>query len=262
MQYVPQPPAYEVRELSPKSTRYCFLVTSWNEGDRIRNQLRRMSERASLADILIADGDSDDGSMDADFLRSCGVRTLLVTRERGLGTALRMGFDYALSQGYEGVVTVDGNGKDGVERLPDFLRLLDDGVDFIQGSRFLPGGKHEHTPWTRHLGVKLVVAPLLWVGGGRLYSDPTNGFKGLSRRYLTDPRVAPIRSGFERFNMQFYLNARAPRLGFRVEEIPVERVYPSDGSIPTKITKFSTKITLVKELLWTAFGLYAPKPTR
>jgi len=255
----PQAPVYEVRELAPKRTRYCFLVTSWNEGERIRAQLERMKPRAELADILIADGDSDDGSTDEDFLRSCGVRTLLITRERGLGTALRMGFDYALSQGYEGVVTVDGNGKDGVHRLPEFLRLLDEGYDLVQGSRFLAGGRHENTPRSRHLGVKLVVAPLIRIGGGFAYTDPTNGFKGLSQRYLTDERVQPIRQVFERFNMQFYLNCRAPKIGFRVIETPVERDYPADGSIPTKITKFSTKLTLMKELLWTALGRYDPR---
>ncbi|MEZ5392932.1 MAG: hypothetical protein R2724_08660 [Bryobacterales bacterium] len=98
-----------------------------------------MRPNAHLADIIIADGDSSDGSTEEGFLRSCGVRTLLVTRERGLGTALRMGFDYALAQGYEGVVTVDGNGKDGVGAIPEFLRLLDQGYDFIQGSRFVRG---------------------------------------------------------------------------------------------------------------------------
>ncbi|MBI1353635.1 MAG: glycosyltransferase family 2 protein [Acidobacteria bacterium] len=231
-----------------------------NEGDRLRLQLRRMQAQSALADILIADGGSSDGSTDEDFLRSCGVRGLLVTHEAGLGTALRMGFHYALEQGYEGVVTVDGNGKDSVESLPDFLRLLDDGVDFIQGSRFLPGGHHAHTPLERHFGVRCVVAPLILLGGGRWYSDPTNGFKGLSRRFLLDPRVQPLRRELARFNMQFYLNCRAARLGFRVVETPVSRVYPSDGEVPTKINTLRAKLSLVRELVMTAVGGYNPPP--
>ncbi|MEZ5366805.1 MAG: glycosyltransferase family 2 protein [Bryobacterales bacterium] len=202
-------PAYQARELCPKRTRYCIVITTWNEGARIRGQLERMRPNAHLADIVIADGDSSDGSTEEGFLRSCGVRTLLVTRERGLGTALRMGFDYALAQGYEGVVTVDGNGKDGVGAIPEFLRLLDQGYDFIQGSRFVRGGSHKNTPLGRRLAIVLLASPIIWWGGGRWYTDPTNGFKGLSRRYLTDPRVQPVRHIFERFNMQIYLNVSA-----------------------------------------------------
>ena len=254
----PEAPVYEVFEFAPKRTRYCCIVTSLNEGDRIRLQLKRMSPQSELADIVIADGASTDGSTESSYLKSCGVRALLVTNETGLGTALRMAFDYALEQGYEGVVTVDGNGKDGVESLPEFLRLLDEGYDFVQGSRFAKGGEHKNTPLERYLGVRLVISPLLWIGGGFLYTDPTNGFKGLSRRFMTDERVSLVRRVFKQFNMQYYENCRAAKLGFRVTEIPVSRVYPDDGSVPTKITHFSRKLVLIWELLLTVVGVYNP----
>lgn len=251
-------PVYHARELAPRRTRYCVVVPSLNEGERLRDQLSRMHARADLADILIADGGSMDGSTEEPFLLSRGVRALLVTPESGLGAALRMGFHYALVQGYEGVVTVDGNGKDGVEALPEFLRLLDAGFDFIQGSRYMAGGRHEHTPLDRSLAIKLIASPLIWLGGG-WYSDPTNGFKGLSRRFLLDPRVQPLRPVFQRFNLQIYLNCRAARLRFRVTETPVTRVYPADGSVPTKIVRFRTKLLILKELGMTVAGEYNPK---
>jgi hypothetical protein len=42
------------------------------------------------------------------------------------------------------------------------------------------------------------------------------------------------------FNLQFYLNYRAPKLGFRTIEVPARRVYPDDGTIPTKIQGLAT----------------------
>ena len=215
-----EPPSYEVFELAPKRSRYCVVVTTLNEGERIRGQLERMRPRAELADIVLADGASTDGSTERCFLRACGVRALLVTPEPGLGTALRMGFDFALAQGYEGVVTVDGNGKDGVESLPEFLRMLDEGYDFAQGSRFCSGGKHANTPLDRQLAIRFLVTPVLWLGCGYWYTDPTNGFKALSRRFLADARVRPVRRQFRRFNMQFYLNYRAPKLDFELRRFP------------------------------------------
>ncbi len=155
----PGTPSFEVREYSSRETDYCFVVVVWNEGERIREQLRRMERRAALADIIIADGASDDGSLDEQLLRGCRVRAHLITRERGLSTALRMAFSFALDDGYGGVVTVDGNGKDGVESLPLFLDRLEHGYDLIQGSHFLPGGGHRATPFERMLGIRCIVRP-------------------------------------------------------------------------------------------------------
>src|SRR6201985_2034445 len=114
-----EPPIYETHEFAPRRTQYCVVVVTLNEGERIKSQLRRMSERAGVADIIIADGRSSDGSTDQDFLKEMSVRTLLITDEKGLCTATRMGLAYAMEQEYEGVITIDGNGKDGVEAIPD-----------------------------------------------------------------------------------------------------------------------------------------------
>lgn len=249
-------PHFSVTEIHEKKTKYCFVTVVWNEGERLKNQLVRMKEYARLADIIVADGDSDDGSTNIDFLRENNVRTLLVTQERGLCTATRMAIAYAMEQGYEGIVTVDGNGKDDVRALPTFLEHLEMGYDLVQGSRFMPGGIHSNTPLERYMGIRLVVNPIISLSSGMHYTDVTNAFRACSMRYLTDPRLQPLRTIFVRFNLQFYLNRQAPRLGMKCIEIPVKRIYPSDGSVPTKITTLRTKLLLMKELLMTISGRY------
>ena len=249
-------PNFTTAELFPKRTRYCFVAVVWNEGERIRRQLRKMAKLASLADIIVADGASDDGALDVELLNNCGVRAHIVTPERGLSTALRMAFFYSLEEGYEGVVTVDGNGKDGVKSLPDFLGRLDAGVDLVQGSRFVPGGEHKHTPADRMFGIRFIVRPMVRVRSGFDFTDPTNGFRALSRKLLTSEGISPLRSSFVHFNLQLYLVCEAARQGFRVEEIPVSRVYPTDGSVPTKITKLRTKLRFFKELFLVLLGRY------
>jgi dolichol-phosphate mannosyltransferase len=255
---ITEPPAYTITELRTRATRYCVVIMIWNESERILNQLKRLKPYAQLVDIILADGNSNDGSTEPDRLRSLGVRSLLVTEETGLCTAIRMGMDYAMQQGYEAVITMDGNGKDGIEALPDFIAKLDEGYDLIQGSRFMKGGVHRNTPLERYLGVRYLIAPLL-ATGGYWYSDPTNAFRAMSMRLLQDDRIQPIRKMFVRFNLQHYINFRAARLKFNVTEIPVTRVYPDDGSIPTKIVSWQTKWLLIKELLLTITGRYNPR---
>jgi dolichol-phosphate mannosyltransferase len=253
-----EPPRFEVCELAPKGTRYCVCITVFNEGDRLRNQLQRMKARADRADIVIADGRSTDGATDPRYLESMGVRALLSTDEPGLGTATRMGVAYAMEQGYDGIVTVDGNGKDGVEALPDFLAELEQGYDLVQGSRFMKGGVHENTPLERRLGIQLIMIPLMTLGCGHRYTDTTNAFRAMSRRFLADDRVQPVRRVFVRFNLQIYFIYRAAKLGFRIKEIPVTRVYPADGTVPTKIHGWRPKLLFFLELFRVLRGQYNP----
>ena len=135
----PGVPAFDCAEFAPRRTRYCVLIPIINEGERIVRELERARAAGACrdADVIICDGGSTDGSTANDALRALGVNTLLVKRGPGRqGAQLRMGIWFALERGYEGVVTVDGNNKDGVEAVHDFLARLDEGYDLVQGSRF------------------------------------------------------------------------------------------------------------------------------
>lgn len=246
-----------VHQFSPRNTRYCIVIPVWNEGSRIRDQLHRMQPFASQADIILVDYKSTDGSTSPEFLQERGVNSLLITNQKGLGTSLRIGLSYAMERQYEGVITLDGNGKDGVDAIPTFIEHLDEGYDLVQGSRFLRGGIHKNTPIGRILGIHCFVAPLIALGG-KWYTDPTNGFRAMSRKYLQDPRMQPLRPIFVGFNLQFYLIYRAAQLRSKIIEVPVMRSYPDDGSLPTKITSWHIKLRLVMDLLQVVFGRCSP----
>jgi len=232
-----QLPEGEVHELRPRRTKYCICIPVLNEGDRIRSQLRAMRQLDVPADIIIADGASDDGSMDEAFLRDQGVTTLLIKRGPGGQSAqLRMGFAYALRQGYEGVVQIDGNNKDGVEAITRFLEALESGIDYTQGNRFMAGGRETNTPVVRLWAIRLIHAPLVSLAARRRLHDTTNGFRAYSRRYLLHPRVQPFRDVFMTYELNWYLSARASQVGLAVTEIPVTRSYPRLGAVPTKIS--------------------------
>ncbi len=245
-----------VCEFAQCNSRIAVIIPIWNEGAAILDQLRRMQDASLHLDIVLCDGNSSDGSTSVSRLKGLGVRTLLVTDQVGLGTALRLGFCYAMDHGYEGVIALDGNGKDGVEAISVFGECLVKGFDLVQGSRFMTGGRHSNTPWERYIGIRLLIAPAMSMAAGFRYTDPTNGFKGLSRRFLLDDSVQPLRPVFQQFNLQFYLNYIAPRLGFRVTEIPVSRVYPKGVSTPTKIVGIRAKWRLLRQFFGVIFGRY------
>lgn len=250
-------PRADVHVLKERASRYCVLIPVINEGDRILGQLGRLQDHGFGLDVVVADGGSTDGSNDPEVLRELGVRALLVKRDTGkLSAQLRMGFAFALQEGYDGVITVDGNGKDDVAAIPRFVRALDDGAGFVQGSRYVPGGQAINTPRERHLAIKFFHAPFTSLAARKRYTDTTNGFRGHSRALLDDPRVAPMREVFDTYELLAYLPIRAARLGYRCTEVPVTRAYPDDGAVPTKIHGRSAQLDLVKILWRAARGRY------
>lgn len=245
-------PKYEIVELKPKHTKYCVCIPVINEGDKIIKQLGRIKSKSlnNITDIIIADGGSTDGSLDKDKLRSLGVRTLLIKTGPGkLSAQLRMGFFYALIQeGYEGVITVDGNNKDGVEAIPLFVDKLSEGYDFVQGSRFLPGGQAINTPFIREMAIKLIHIPVVSHKAKFRYTDTTNGFRGHSKKLLLDNRLNIFRDVFTTYELLAYISVKAPLLGFKTIEVPVSREYPATFKTPTKISFFRGNYLLLKIL--------------
>lgn len=243
-------PNYKFNELLPKRSKYCICIPVINEGLKIRAQLERMLPISRSIDVIIADGGSTDDSLALDLLFNLGVRTLLVKQDSGkLSAQMRMAFAYALQQGYEGIITIDGNNKDDPKAVPSFIQALDDGFDHIQGSRFLKGGKAINTPWTRLIAIKLIHAPLISLAAGFNYTDTTNGFRAYSRRLLIDPQVAPFRKIFSAYELHYYLAIRASKLGYRIKEVPVTRRYPKKGPVPTKISPIKGNLLVMNTLI-------------
>jgi dolichol-phosphate mannosyltransferase len=252
-------PAHESHVFRPKRHGYALVIPVINEGDRIRRQIERIATIALPVDIIIADGGSTDGSLANDFLRASNTRALLVKTGPGkLSAQLRMAYAWALAEGYEGIVTVDGNGKDNVEAIPSFVEKLKAGYDYVQGSRYVPGGQAINTPLDRKIGGRLIHAPVMSLFGYHWYTDTTNGFRGYSARYLRDPKVAPFRDVFGRYELLFYLTVRAGQLGYRCIEIPVMRMYPRGEKLPTKIAGLKGRLTMLGEMFAAATGQFNP----
>lgn len=252
-------PAFDVVACGPRRHEHALCVFVLNEGERIRAQLRTMHALQLPVDVIVADGGSTDGALDPAFLAAHGVRALLVKRGPGaLSAQMRMGLSWCLTEGYAGIVTIDGNGKDDASAVPAFVDALRRGVDHVQGSRYVPGGRGINTPLSRHLGVQLLHAPLISLAAGARYTDTTNGFRAYSRRFLLDARVRPFRDVFRAYELHYYLAIRAGRLGFSIAELPVTRAYPADGAVPSKIRGWRGNVNILRTLWRSVRGAYDP----
>lgn len=255
-------PKFESKEYSEKNTKYCICIPIINEGDRIKKELEKAQKYSinKIADIIICDGGSTDGSTSDKILSSLGVNTLLIKQDTGKqGAQLRMGIYFAMQRGYDGIITIDGNNKDSIEDVPKFIKKLDEGYDFIQGSRFVKGGQAINTPISRYLALRLIHSPIISLTARKYFTDTTNAYRAYSKRYLTHPEVQPLRDIFITYELLAFLSVKASQLKLKVCEVPVKREYPKKGKTPTKISFFKGNLNLLKILFNNAFGKYNVK---
>jgi glycosyltransferase involved in cell wall biosynthesis len=254
-------PEFKLLELRKKKNKYAVCVFVINEGERVQKQLKRMKDFTDRIDVVVADGGSTDGSLEEDFLKKVNVRALLTKTGKGkLSAQMRMALAWCMDEGYDGVVVVDGNGKDDITALPQFIKLMDKGYDHIQGSRFIPGGKAINTPLERHLAVHFIHAPLLSLASRHRHTDTTNGFRGYSKNLLTDPEIAPFRDIFQTYELHYHLaveSARSPKK-YKLTETPVTRAYPKKGKTPTKISPIKGNLHVLGILFKAARRKYRP----
>jgi dolichol-phosphate mannosyltransferase len=261
-----QVPTFVTPHWLGKTHEVCVVIPVINEAERIGRLLAKMAAKElaipALADVIIVDGGTTDGSLELDRLRTLGVRGLLVKTGHGkLSAQLRCAYAFALDQGYGGIITIDGNDKDDPEAIPSFSAALRSGIDFVQGSRFLAGGAHANTPIARGLAIRLLHAPLLSLSSGFRWTDTTQGFRAYSRRMLLDERIAPFRDVFARYELLAYLSHRAPRLEYRCLELPTVRRYPQ-GEVPTKLAGWRGNMELFEVLCRACLGQYDPSERR
>jgi glycosyltransferase involved in cell wall biosynthesis len=99
----------------------------------------------------------------------------------GIGGAVQAGFRFALAEGYETAVRLDGDGQHVASELGQLLAPLERGdADFVVGSRFVDPSGSYRPPFARRVGIR-VFARLVSLLSRQRVTDTTSGFLALDR---------------------------------------------------------------------------------
>ncbi len=143
----------------------------------------------------------------------------------GIGFAIKEGYRYALSHGFDLIVVMAGNGKDDPREIPRLTQpILENGYDYVQGSRFLPGGRGERTPFLRRVFTRLFPFAWTFLTGVRC-TEVTNGFRAYKASILQDPEINIWQDWLNGYELEYYLHYKVLTLGYRFTERPVSKTY-------------------------------------
>ncbi|WP_300369696.1 glycosyltransferase family 2 protein [Brachyspira sp.] len=246
-------PIYKKTIFFDKTNKYALLIPVINEGERFVLQMNKMKNANifDICDVFICDGGSEEEYFNSNFIMKYGCRGLIINTSniKGQGTQLKQGYYEVMKDGYDGVITCDGNNKDNIdESLTLFIAKLEDKFDVIQSTRFTLGGKEENTPLLRKIGIRLIASPLFSMASGFHYDDITNGYKAFSRKYILDSRLNWFRDDFCTYEHCYFPLLPVKKLGYSVCQVPTSRIYPK-SELPSKIKGFSSNFNFFKLLL-------------
>lgn len=201
--------------------RLLVVIPARNEAARIPRVIRALRGVSPDCEVLVVEDGSTDDTVAV--VRSCGARIVSLPVNLGYGGAIRVGFQYALSKGYDHVVTMDADGQHDAEDLPAILDgLVRARNDLVIGSRFL-GQTTYSIPFARRIGMFLFSAITSAVVRTKI-TDTTCGFMGVGPEAL--PVVAAhCATDFPNAELICIVG----RKGLKVAEVPIRIHERSDG---------------------------------
>jgi len=158
------------------------VVPAYNESATVGRVVRELRAVAPDFDVLVI----DDGSTDAtsDKARVAGARVMRLPFNLGIGGAVQAGFVFALENGYERMIQVDGDGQHLSTEIAVLQGVMrsDPTVDMVCGSRFVTDSGYL-APISRRTGIHIFAFLLSRIVGQRV-TDPTSGFRLYNRRAI------------------------------------------------------------------------------
>lgn len=223
---------------------------------RVIERLLRCSSRAAYDYLVVDDGSTDGTSAMIAGFGTDGVMTVRHPSQQGVGAAIRTAIHYGRDNGYEIIVIMAGNDKDEPEEIVRLLApIQNDGFDVVQGSRYLGGERTGgDMPFYRKLATRL--HPFLFtVFTGHRMTDTTNGFRAIRLAIFADKRIDLEQQWLNAYELEPYILFKAVKVGCRVTEVPVTKIYPPKKQGYTKMKPIVGWWSILRPLVYLGLGI-------
>jgi glycosyltransferase involved in cell wall biosynthesis len=229
------------------------VVPAYNEQASIVNVIQLLRREASDFDILVI----DDGSTDRtrQLAEAAGARVLRLPYNLGIGGAVQAGFIFALENGYDRMVQVDGDGQHDPAEIHRLMGVMDEdrSIDVVCGSRFLTADYRYPAPISRRTGIHIFAFILSRVMRQRV-SDPTSGF-----RLYNDRAISLFARDYPHDYPEVEAILMVHHHRLRMVEVPV-RMFQRNGGVSSISSSGKPIYYMLKVLLALFVGLARARP--
>jgi len=222
----------EDRAMIHSRPKILIIIPAFNEEANIRGVIEAVRLHQPEAHIVVVNDGSSDRTEEIAILE--GVTVLSHPFNMGIGATMQTGFKYALMNGYDIAVQVDGDGQHPADQVKDLVEtLVESEADLVVGSRFLD--KTAYRPSLARGAGMAIFSRLVSLIIGEKVTDTTSGFRAsgprciqfFSNNYPDDyPEVEALvllhKKGFSIMETPVEM---APRQGGRSSITPIRSIY-------------------------------------
>ncbi|HZK57786.1 MAG TPA: glycosyltransferase family 2 protein [Clostridia bacterium] len=197
-----------------------IIIPAFDEEANISNLLKNLCipEIEDLADILVINDASRDQT--GLIIKKHSIKMVTHVFNLGYGSALQVGYKYAVRNNYDYVVQIDADGQHCISNIFHIYNCLNtpdkEGnlPDIVIGSHFVRGSRSFKISGIKKFSIRL----FSWIikkTTGRIIKDPTSGLQGLNRKaFLYYSKYGNFDHSYPDANMIIQMLL----LGFRIEE--------------------------------------------
>ncbi len=157
------------------------IVPAYNEQGSIENVVHRICAASASYDVLVINDCSKDKT--AAILREMGANYIDLPLNLGIGGAMQTGYLYAINNGYDFAIQVDGDGQHDPREISKMESRMQEGdVDMVIGSRFIKKTDYNQK-FMRMLGINIFSLATRFLIGQSV-KDATSGFRLANRKVI------------------------------------------------------------------------------
>jgi len=192
-------------------------MPAYNEGNYIGTMV--LNTRKYVDEVIVIDDGSDDNT--AEVAGLAGAEVVRHSRNRGYGAAIQSIIAEARKKDPDILVILDADAQHDPQEIPNIIKPIQEGYDFVIGSREEQGSK---IPFYRRIGQKVILRSINVLSKKRL-TDSECGFRAFSRKAISTLNLKE--SGMA---VSAETVAEAARWDLKVAEVPVSVTYGKDSS--------------------------------
>lgn len=157
------------------------IIPAYNEAESIVNVIRKLQNDCPEADYVVINDCSKDNTLTV--LAENQTSYINLPLNLGIGGGVQTGYKYALQNGYDIAIQIDGDGQHDTAYLNKVIEPIKKGqADIVIGSRFIKKEGFQSSGM-RRLGINFL-SMLIRICCGTKVLDVTSGFRAVNKEYI------------------------------------------------------------------------------
>lgn len=220
-----------------------IVLPTYNEKENIKTLIPAIFDIAKkiknwqISILVVDDHSPDNTSLEIKHLQKKYPNLYLVQKNKeGLGKAYYYGFSYGISKfNPYAIIQMDADWSHNPKLIPEFLKKIEKGNDFVIGSRYIDGGSIPKN-WQWYRKVFSIFGNLFCRLGFMNFKihDWTSGYRIIKTWFLKE--ILPAIKGYNGYVFQIALLDKAKKMGLNISEIPL--IFEDRKSGRSKINSF------------------------